>query len=114
MLSKYQSVLRYCQKEKFDSGIQIYQNIELIISLRNEIMHYKPQSFGGEIQHKFLDKLKGKFSENPLMIGSNNPYFPDRCLGSNCADWAITSTQKLADAFFLKLSIIPNYQLAKF
>lgn len=81
-------------------------------------MHYKPESYSGykaelqnsSEQHILTPKLRSKFIENPLMLGSGNPYFPDKCLGSPCADWAIQSVKSLADAFFLKLGVKPHYQ----
>jgi hypothetical protein len=77
-------------------------------------MHYKPESYGGEVQHKFLQQLRGKFSENPLMAGAGNPYFPDKCLGSSCATWTVYSVKKVADEFFRRLNISPNYQRVSF
>jgi hypothetical protein len=114
ILEKYQKVLQYCQKEQFSRGKQPYQDVDLVIKLRNELMHYKPNSYGGDIQHQFIKKLSGKFSDNPLMIGSGNPYFPDKCLGSSCADWAVHSTKRFVDEFFGRLSIVPNYQRVVF
>jgi hypothetical protein len=52
-------------------------------------MHYKP--------------------EIPLLKGAGNPYFPDHCLGSGCAQWAVTSAKAFADAYFAMLQINPNY-----
>jgi hypothetical protein len=110
VLEKYQRVLKYCQKKEFMKGENPYQDADLAIKIRNELMHYKPQSYGGNIQHGFISKLAGKFSNNPLMNGSDNPYFPDKCLGSSCADWAVSSTEAFSNEFFTRLSIIPNYQ----
>ena len=76
--------------------------------------HYKPETYGGETQHKFFKQLTNKFSDNPLMAGSGNPYFPDKCLGSPCAKWAIQAGKALADAFFQRLGLIPHYQQVKF
>ena len=114
ILDKYQIILTSCRKDQFATGAQPYQDADLVIKLRNVLMHYKPQTYGGEVQHKFIKQLAGKFPENPLMAGSSNPYFPDKCLGSGCAGWAIRSTRKLADEFFEKLGITPNYQRVKF
>jgi hypothetical protein len=66
------------------------------------------------MQHEFINKLSGKFSSNPLMNGSDNPYFPDKCLGSGCADWAIRSIRVFSDDFFGRLGITPNYQRVAF
>jgi hypothetical protein len=114
ILDKYQIVLTFCRKEQFMTGAPPYQDADLVIKLRTELMHYKPESYGGEVQHRFLKQLRGKFSENPLMADSGNPYFPDKCLGSGCATWAAHSVKKLANEFFQRLSISPNYQRVSF
>lgn len=114
ILDKYQMVLTFCRKEQFLTGASPYQDTDLVIKLRNELMHYKPESYGGEAQHKFLKQLRGKFSENPLMTGAGNPYFPDHCLGSGCATWAVFSAKKFADEFFERLKMSPNYRRVTF
>ncbi len=118
-LDKYQIVLTFCRKEQFSTGTQPYQDADLVIRLRNKLMHYKPESSDGEVQQKLDKQLARKFSEksiseNLLMTGSGNPFFPDRCLGSACAAWAVRSTKKLADDFFQKLGITPHYQQVRF
>lgn len=114
ILDKYQIVLTLCRRDQFQADGQPYQDADLTIKLRNELMHYKPETYGGETQHKFFKQLPGKFSENPLMAGSGNPYFPDKCLGSPCANWAVQATKALADEFFQRLGISPNYQRVTF
>jgi hypothetical protein len=114
ILDKYQMALTFCRKEQFSSGEQPYQDADLTIKLRNELMHYKTSTYGGEIQHRLVKHLPGKFAESPLMKGSGNPHFPDKCLGSPCANWAVRSVKKLADDFFEKLDISPNYKRVKF
>ncbi len=104
ILSKYQIFLIFCQKEQFDRGAQPYQSVKIIIDLRNALTHYKPKSYVISVQSSFDKKLQGKFPENPLMTGVNNPYFPDKCLGSGCAYWAFRATKELADKFFQKLN----------
>ncbi|XHX78612.1 MAG: hypothetical protein RBJ76_01375 [Stenomitos frigidus ULC029] len=121
ILKKYQRVLSHCEKDQFNKNEQPYQNARLAIELRNGLMHYKPESYGGyqaefqnfSDQHLLTQQLRSKFIENPLVLNSGNPYFPDKCLGSPCADWAIRSVKSLTDAFFLELGVKPHYQHAE-
>jgi hypothetical protein len=69
---------------------------------------------GGDIQHKFVGQLQGKFTDNQLMKGSGNPWFPDKCLGHGCAEWCIRSVTELADQFFERIGVEPNYQRVRF
>lgn len=115
ILEKYQLALTFAQEETFKKDKNPYQNAYLVITLRNALIHYKPQTLGGDDIHYLETKLKGlNFAHNKLMTGSGNPFFPDKCLGHGCAQWAVTSCQNLTDSFFNKLRIEPNYQKASF
>jgi hypothetical protein len=113
ILQKYQDILKYCGKDQFLSGAEPYQDVALVVRLRNALMHYKPESYGGDIQHELSQKLRNKFAENPL-AGPEDLDFPDKYLGSPCAAWAISATKNLACQFFQKLGVSPNYQRVKF
>jgi len=48
------------------------------------------------------------------MAEMGNPYFPDKCLGAGCAEWAVVSAKSFADDFCSRLDIQANYQKATF
>jgi hypothetical protein len=52
--------------------------------------------------------LQGKFNLNPL-TGAGNPFYPDKCLGHGCAEWAVNSSIKFVDEFFEKLGSTPVF-----
>ncbi|MGE5443122.1 MAG: hypothetical protein ACM3SR_00780 [Ignavibacteriales bacterium] len=114
VLDKYQIALTFAREKPFPKGDLLYQDTDLVIKLRNELVHYKPKTLGGSDIHKFENSLRGKFPLNALMNGSGNPFFPDKCLGYGCAQWAVNSCKNYVDTFFAKLGIIPNYERVKF
>jgi len=114
LLDKYQIALTLLRKQQFDPGQLPYQDAAFVVKLRNELVHFKPQSLGGDVEHKLARQLRGKFPENRLMDGSGNPWFPDKCLGHGCAEWAVTSVSNLADEFFATINVEPNYQRIEF
>lgn len=115
VLDKYQRALIIAQKEPFLRGQSPYQDAKLVIVLRNALVHYKLKTQGGGDTHYLEDKLQSKkFALNKMMIGGGDPFFPHKCLGHGCAEWSVTSSLKLVDAFFDKLGITPNYQKADF
>jgi len=114
VVEKYDKALELCNKEQFNTGSKPYQDAALVTKLRNEIVHYKPEtSYSGETS-KLERTLVGKFDLNPLITTEGNPLFPDRFLGSYCAIWARDACKLLADEFFSKLGIKPNYQIVSF
>jgi hypothetical protein len=102
------------RKQPFERDKQPYQNVYLLIRLRNELIHYTPKTLGGSDKHELEIQLKGKFPTNRLMEGSGNPFFPDHCLGGGCAEWALNSSKRFVDEFFLKIGVTPNYQRVDF
>jgi hypothetical protein len=114
VLDKYEIALVLARKEPIRRDGQLFENARLLVRLRNELMHYKPQTLG-ESDMRGLDRsLAGRFAPNKLMSGAGNPFFPDHCLGRGCAQWAVASSGSYTDAFFAKLGIVPNYQRVDF
>lgn len=109
ILRKYQIALILADKEVLESDKQPYQDVDLLIELRNALIHYEPEtvlaySDEGKVDiQKFEKKLKGKFSTNPLALG--HAFFPSKCLGHGCAKWAVNSTIEFADEFFRRMGI---------
>ncbi len=113
-LEKYQIALILAGKEIFDTNINPYQDVSYLVKLRNALIHYEPEwiidiSEINEIEpHKFESMLKGKFNLNPI-AGDGNPFYPHKCLGHGCAEWAVNSSIKFVDEFFGKRGTIPIF-----
>ncbi len=116
VLQKYQIALALAQKDQFDRGQQSYQDVNSMIKLRNNLVHFEPEwitcpagdDFREEDIHKFEKQLFGKFQLNPL-TGQGNPFYPDKCLSHGCAEWAVVSSLKFTDEFFLRMKLAPLY-----
>lgn len=121
IIEKYQIALTLAKKQEFDLGILLLQNITVLIKLRNALVHFEPESVvtkslieTTQIKRQKLEaQLKGKFVENSY-TGKDNPFFPDKCLSTGCASWAISSCISFTDEFFIKMGIIPPYQRIKY
>jgi len=109
-LEKYQEVLNYLRKKPFPKGKGIFQDVKLIIKLRNQLTHYKPMSKQSQDTDDLDRALKNKFRHNKLMEKSDNPFFPDKCLGFGCINWSINTAKGFTDEFFSRISIEPHYQ----
>ncbi len=112
MIQKYQLALTFLRKPLFEKGQSPYQDASLVVKVRNELVHYRPELLGGEAEHKLARQLRDKFRINKLMAESGNPWFPDKCLGYGCAQWAVESITTFADEFFARISVTPHYQRA--
>lgn len=112
-LSRYQMVLHLLDREPFDRGTQPFQDADLLVTLRNALLHYKPRwraGAGSGLSDISLDKrlAQRQFSLNPL-FPDINPFFPDRCLSFGCANWAVRSAFRFANDLHARLDIEPVY-----
>lgn len=114
VLNKYQVALALAKKPLFDTGQLPYQDVALLIGLRNNLVHYKPKTVTvvSDVEEVTVDKLeekvRNKFALNPF-VPESNPFFPDRCLGHGCAAWAVASSLKFSDEFFSRIGLKPTY-----
>jgi hypothetical protein len=51
--------------------------------------------------------LKGKFDENIMRKNTGNPFYPDKCLGHGCAEWAVNTSKDFINMFYKHLNIEP-------
>lgn len=108
--AKYMEFLNVLGKEKIDH--QLFEDIRLLIQLRNRLVHYKPEWVTSEDPGSIYDvekELRGKFDESKLYLGTGNPFYPDKCLGSGCAEWSYQTAKAFVDQFYNKLGIRPLY-----
>lgn len=111
---KYETALALTQKEAFDRDSDLHRNVRLAIRLQNALVHYKPSTLMRIDKSGFEEELHGKFPLNPLMAGTENPFFPDKALGSGCARWTVQACRAYADAFFDEIGVVPNYRKIEF
>jgi hypothetical protein len=112
-LDRFQITLHLLGREGFDQGAQPHQDAKILLSLRNGLVHYKPQfrAGGGDSSEseKWVKALVSKrFSLNPF-TGSGNPFFLDRCLSHGCTVWAWKAALAFADEFFNRVGVKPVY-----
>lgn len=119
LITRYQKILEIAGKDPFDEGDQAFANVRQLVEIRNHLMHYKREwvVIGGEkspgstetTNTRFEKILKKRFATNPF-AGANQPFFPDKCLGHGCAEWAIVNSVIFIEAFFRKLDLPVPYE----
>jgi hypothetical protein len=111
-LEKYQVALVLNRKPKMDRGAAPYQDAWLLIQLRNDLVHYKPEWVIGvsptPVEHQWERRLSGKFTLNPF-TGAGNPFYPDKCLGHGCAKWSVLSSIAIINGLHDELGLPAPY-----
>lgn len=91
VIKKHDVALVATGKTIIPHGCEPCQSVVALIELRNTIMHYKPEWSDQQNRLKRLeDKLQHKFPSNQLIenVSGHMEWFPARCLGAGCAEWA--------------------------
>jgi hypothetical protein len=120
MLTKYQTILAIAGQPGFEEGDSAFANVRILSEIRNHLMHYSREWVvirsrripGQEIESTadyFEKVLYRKFAPNPL-AAKNVPFFPDKCLGHGCAEWAIMNCLIFTDEFFRRLGLPVPYE----
>ncbi|MEG4628985.1 hypothetical protein QUB56_04925 [Microcoleus sp. AR_TQ3_B6] len=119
---KYERALCIVKSESFDRGAEPYQSAASLISLRNALIHYKPEwigtgeSYNQTLNEKLRQKLEKKIKKLNPMTREGSLFFPHRCLGYGCAKWAVESSVNFSNEFFSKIglpsNLDQNYQLS--
>ncbi len=112
-LEKYEHVLVLLDLESFDRGRQPFQDVALVRRLRNALVHFAPrwrEALAGEESQGFELALERKGFRVPPFAGEGNPFFPTKCLGYDCAAWALRSVLDYVDAFHRRLGVTPGYE----
>ena len=120
MLTKYQTILAIAGQPGFEEGDQAFINVRILNEIRNHLLHYtrewvvirKRRAPGQETESTadyFEKVLYRKFAPNPL-APKNVPFFPDKCLGHGCAEWAIMNSIIFTDEFFRRLGLPVPYE----
>ena len=119
VLTRYQKILTSAGKPVFHEGDSAFANIRNLIEIRNHLMHYRrewvvvrdgraPGRDEETATGRFEKILWKKFAINPL-APKNVPFFPDKCLGHGCAEWALINSIVLTDEFFRRLGLPVYY-----
>lgn len=116
---KAQVILTALGETRFETREAPYHNVDLVRQLHDELVHHSPklgsvvtlpdQDITAEDEAEQLrDVLADRFEPNPLADPAAF-YFPDRCLGSGCAVWALESCQSFAVSFYERLELDPPF-----
>ena len=117
ILQKYNIALTAADHLPMDLGKNPAQDVNLLIKLRNALIHYEPKTLLIDETPKTDSKplhleamLKGKFPLNRLTEKSGNHFFYTKCLGHGCADWAVKSGISFVREFSKAMGTTPIFE----
>lgn len=96
-IDKYQIMLSICKKQKINTSTRPYQDVEILIKLRNSLIHYEPEYIESKFKnpaaqlHRFEKYLHGRIELNPFSTKLDD-FYPIKIISYSCCDWALNST----------------------
>ncbi len=107
-LRRYELVLHCLGKPPLVRGAPPYQSADLLVSLRNQLVHYKSR-WGQEMDgKKFFNRLKDLRFEKPPFVRDSANFFPYHILSSSCASWSAVTATKFIDTFYGSVGVISS------
>lgn len=104
-LDRYELVLHLLQRPALNRGGHPYQPADLLIKLRNELIHYKSK-WGPEMERqKLFDRLLQLRLEKPPFISVHTNFFPHQCLSASLASWCVITAGAFINDFYAKLGV---------
>ena len=102
---RYQVALQAVDAERFNERRSTYKNVERLLELRDALVHHQPERHDERQRHQRLQRrLRKCFAPNTL-LPPRARWFPDLCLGSGCAAWALRSAGAFSDEFCRRMAI---------
>ena len=111
ILEKFEFALLLLKRPQFSRGAKPYQDIKVLVELRNALTHFKPEWSEEADEHKAISaKLEGKIIGSTFL--NDALLFPRRWASHSCTSWAVFSAIAFAQAFEALGSLPPKYALA--
>lgn len=109
--AKFQDAARIARKNPPDES-QHWEAVKDLIKIRNGLTHYKAEfrrAGAPDTPDDELDELDRTVKSigigtHPL-TGEGNPWFPDKCLGHECAEWGLQSAVGFVKDFYGAMGI---------
>lgn len=105
VLTKYQLALSVTDADQYNESSTPYVEVDYLTRLREALLSYNLEWDDSRgVHHTLEEDLKNQFPPSPL-VSAHRPWFPDRCLGSGCARWAVRVVQEFSNDFYRRMAL---------
>jgi len=105
-LAKVQIALTTTGNKKFDKGKAPYQDADNLFFLRNSLVHFVPEWLSSQKRHKKIEERLRHYSFSPSPFAEKKSgFFPEQCLGADCACWAVQTAYEFVLAFYERMNV---------
>ena len=106
ILEKYERVLAAKDLEPFKRGESPYQDVDILIAIRNELVHFHPEWHDEQERHEKLGNfLRYRFELSPFIAEGAGVLFPQRFVSHGCTKWAVESALTFMTQFAKRIGV---------
>jgi len=112
LLDKADWFLFFRGKAALDRGRRPTQDVDLLIRLRNALVHFRPEWSNAQREHADLSKALGGRFRVPKWLAAEKGVFPMAWAGHGCAEWAVASCKRFMEEFEAQAglpSVVPKW-----
>lgn len=111
ILEKYERVLGAKDIQPFDQGVRPYQDVDILVAVRNELVHFHPEWHDEQERHRRLgERLKDRFELSPFISEKTGVLFPQRIVSHGCTKWAVQSSLAFMECFAEKVGLPSRFE----
>jgi hypothetical protein len=106
VLDKHQMALLLCGKEAMNQGTNPFQDANLLIQLRNALVHFRPAWREVGAMEKLDEQLEARFKPNGLIAENDGrAWIPHRAAGAGGAVWACETARSFAKEWCERMGV---------
>jgi hypothetical protein len=116
LLSKFQLALVCSGHERMNLGAEPLQSVDILIELRNTLVHFKPHTQGDTAEEvakrlrKLISGLRSKITPERENRQTISDWYPNKVLGAGCAAWACDSVIAFARDWHARMGIEHDFE----
>jgi hypothetical protein len=99
LIPKSNAMLVALGKPVFSVTTQPFNDVQLLVWLRNHLVHYQ-STWQGTMRAQVQQALEAKALARPSFIDGTYNFFPHQLLGVSCARWAYSTAAAFIDAVY--------------
>ena len=106
ILEKYERVLAVKELDPIKRGQPPYQDVDILIAIRNELVHFHPEWHDEQERHEKLgNRLRYRFELSPFIAERTGVLFPQRFVSHGCTKWAVESALTFMTQFANRIGV---------
>lgn len=111
ILEKFEFALLLLRKPAFDRGARPFQDVKVLIDLRNALTHFKPEWMNEADEHAKMSRKLDYKIDGSVFLQASELLFPRRWASHSGTRWAVNSALAFAKQFEANAALPLKYKV---